>query len=431
MNVPPGWRRVVLADIATSVRNGIFARRPQEVGGGVRILRISAVRDHRVSITDVKYVDGLSADQVDAFKIDAGDLLVTRYNGSRDYVGISGIVADHIGSILHPDKLIRIKLDPTTADARFVNYQFANSSTRQYLTPLIRTTAGQSGISGATLKSVPLALPPLAEQRRIVDILEDHLSRLDAARRFVETGLSRQRGLRASFLVNLLPSPENSPERWGRLTVGDVGLVDLGRQRHPDWHTGPNMRPYLRVANVFEADIRTDDVKSMHWSGDTFDRFRLTPGDVLLNEGQTPELVGRPAMYRGELGAVAFTNSLLRFRAGPLVLPEFALLVFRRHLHAGRFKREARITTNIAHLSASRLKQVEFPVPSLEEQRELVQRADDFTDATARLSRAIGAAERRGNAFRRALLAAAFTGRLTGRSTDTEIVEEFAAGSAA
>lgn len=69
---------------------------------------------------------------------------------------------------------------------------------------------------------------------------------------------------------------------------------------------------------------------------------------MLLNEGQTPELLGRPAMYRGEPPGVAFTDSLIRFNAGERVDPEFALLVFRRHMRAGRFKRESRITTNIA-----------------------------------------------------------------------------------
>lgn len=161
------------------------------------------------------------------------------------------------------------------------------------------------------------------------------------------------------------------PAGWRWSTVAKVGAVDLGRQRHPDWHEGPEMRPYLRVANVFEDRIDTTDVKEMDFSG-VFERFKLEPSDVLLNEGQTPELLGRPAIYRGDPPNVAFTNSLLRFRAGPDVLPEWALIVFRRHMHVGRFTQESRITTNIAHLSASRFKTVEFPVPPLDVQRRLV-----------------------------------------------------------
>lgn len=163
-----------------------------------------------------------------------------------------------------------------------------------------------------------------------------------------------------------------APQGWTWSTVAEVGHVELGRQRHPNWHTGPNMRPYLRVANVFEDRIDVTDLKEMDFT-DVFDRYKLHPGDVLLNEGQTPELLGRPAIYRGVPEDVAFTNSLIRFQTGPSVTPEWALLVFRHHMHSGRFKRESRITTNIAHLSATRLKAVEFPVPPLYEQRRIVE----------------------------------------------------------
>lgn len=166
------------------------------------------------------------------------------------------------------------------------------------------------------------------------------------------------------------------PRGWRWSTVAEVGKVELGRQRHPNWHTGPKMRPYLRVANVFEDRIDLRDVKEMDFSG-VFERFKLHPGDVLLNEGQTPELLGRPAIYRGFPEDVAFTNSLIRFQAGPDVTPEWALTVFRHHMHSGRFAQESRITTNIAHLSATRFKSVEFPVPPLAEQRRIVELLED------------------------------------------------------
>ena len=87
---------------------------------------------------------------------------------------------------------------------------------------------------------------------------------------------------------------------------------------------------------------------------------------------RVPSCWGRPAIYRGEPPRVAFTNSLIRFVPGPGVMPEWALLVFRRHMHARRFMRESRITTNIAHLALGRFRTVEFPIPPLDIQRELV-----------------------------------------------------------
>ncbi len=94
------------------------------------------------------------------------------------------------------------------------------------------------------------------------------------------------------------------------------------------------------------------------------------------------------------------------------MLPEFALLVFRRHMHAGRFTRESRITTNIAHLSAARMKTIEFPIPPIRVQREMVSRADQQLTALARQTVEIGVARARSAALRRALLGAAFSGWL-------------------
>ena len=166
------------------------------------------------------------------------------------------------------------------------------------------------------------------------------------------------------------------PRGWELRTIADVGETRLGKQRSPKWHTGPNMRPYLRVANVFEDRIDVADVKSMHFAPHEVTTFELHSGDVLLNEGQSPEFLGRPAIYRGELPGVCFTNSLIRFRPHPGVLSEWALTVFRHHMHSGRFRQESRITTNIAHLSLGRLNTVEFPLPPTTAQVRIVSAID-------------------------------------------------------
>lgn len=131
------------------------------------------------------------------------------------------------------------------------------------------------------------------------------------------------------------------------------------------------MRPYLRVANVFEARIDTRSVYEMNFTPEEFETFRLSVGDVLLNEGQSKELVGRPAIYKGEVPGACFTNSLIRFRPTDEVSPEWALLSFRLYMHSGVFQNIARWTTNIAHLSANRLADLPFRVPPRREQAAL------------------------------------------------------------
>src|SRR5207244_9844551 len=86
------------------------------------------------------------------------------------------------------------------------------------------------------------------------------------------------------------------PGGWTYVLVETVGSVQLGRQRAPKHHTGANMRPYLRVANVYEDRIDLSDIKHMNFTPQEFEIFRLERNDILLNEGQSLELVGRPAL---------------------------------------------------------------------------------------------------------------------------------------
>ena len=125
-------------------------------------------------------------------------------------------------------------------------------------------------------------------------------------------------------------------------------------------------------------------------------------------------------MYRGDPPNVAFTNSLLRFRANTGVLPEWALLVFRRHLHAKRFMRESQITTNIAHLSAGRFKNIEFPIPSVEEQRRILTSVDEKLSLVAAMLVTLDQQRVRAATIRSAILAAAFSGRLVSQDPSDE-----------
>ena len=198
------------------------------------------------------------------------------------------------------------------------------------------------------------------------------------------------------------------PRGWELPNIADAGETRLGKQRAPKWHTGPNMRPYLRVANVFEDRIDVSDVKSMHFEPHEVVTFELRPGDVLLNEGQSPEFLGRPAIYRGELPGVCFTNSLVRFRPYPGVLSEWALTVFRHHMHSGRFRTESQITTNIAHLSLGRLNTVEFPLPPTAEQRRIVAAIEEQFSRLDAADASLGNVPQRLNRFRQSLLRDAF-----------------------
>lgn len=303
----------------------------------------------------------------------------------------------------------------------------------------LKTGISESGVNLTQQKFLKLEIPvaPLAEQKRIADKLDTVLARVDACRerldrvplilkRFRQSVLAAATSgaLTADLRDDIARFQAALPESWQSCTIKDAGKIQLGRQRSPKFHAGENMRPYLRVANVFEDRLDLSDVMEMDFSSDDFERYQLHVGDILLNEGQSPELLGRPAMYRGELPGACFTNTLIRFQAYDHVDPNYALFVFRNHMHSGRYRSEGTITTNIAHLGAGRFSNIEFPLPPKSEQEEIVRRVDALFAFADRLDARLHTARIATERLTPALLAKAFRGELVPQDPSDEPASE-------
>jgi type I restriction enzyme S subunit len=157
------------------------------------------------------------------------------------------------------------------------------------------------------------------------------------------------------------------PEGWEVCPVAQKGQVVTGKALAVN-APGPQ-RPYLRTKNVFDGRIDIDDVLTMPMTDEQFSQFRIRNGDVLLNEGQSIELVGRCAMYQDEYPEpCAIQNALLRFRARTGVSAKFASYLFRRCQHTGVFARIALQTTSVAHLGGSRFEKLRLAWPTEPEQ---------------------------------------------------------------
>ncbi|MDR4481026.1 MAG: restriction endonuclease subunit S, partial [Nitrospira sp.] len=133
------WKQAELGDIATSIRNG-YSKKP-EAERGTRIFRISAVRPMELDTNDVRYLSGTPADYK-SFLVEPGDVLFTRYNGSRDYVGVCARVPASLVPTVYPDKLIRVRVPTSQLLPEFLVILASTGRAREYIESKIRTTAG-------------------------------------------------------------------------------------------------------------------------------------------------------------------------------------------------------------------------------------------------------------------------------------------------
>lgn len=192
--------------------------------------------------------------------------------------------------------------------------------------------------------------------------------------------------------------------------VEEAGAIQLWLLERPNDHGTFQKDQSLWMANVFKIRSDLRDGEEMNFAPEEQATFRLEYGDIRLNEGQSPHLVGRPAMWRNEIKGACFQNTLVRFRASAAVLPAYALIVFRAQLHARRYMKIAKITTNIAHLGAQRFAAVEFPLAPLAEQQRIVAEVDRRFSVLDQVEATVNASLRRCGQLRQAVLKRAFGG---------------------
>lgn len=263
------------------------------------------------------------------------------------------------------------------------------------------TRATITNVSLAQVGDIEVPVHFLPEQRRIVDIL----SRAEGIVRLRREAEKKAAELIPALFIEMFGDPEINTRSWPVKPIGQLGIVQLGRQRAPKYQTGKFTRPYVRVANVFEDRIDTSDILEMDFDARDYEQYRLEYGDILLNEGQSIELVGRPAIWRNEVENCCFQNTLVRFKANRNLLdPEFVLSVLLFYFRYGVLSRISSKTSNVAHLGASRFAKLPLICPPLDLQRQFAQRVE----AIRALQTQQAAATAKAQASFDALLAQAF-----------------------
>lgn len=194
--LPEGWGWVKYGDVCSIIRNGISEK--PEGDSGMPIFRISAVRPLFFDMNDIRHIDN-SAGRFDAYCLERGDLVFTRYNGSRHYVGVCAEYRSD-EKRLFPDKLVQTRIFSKELLSSYFEKVLNSGASRQFVESKIRTTAGQSGVSGDDIKNVPVPVCSTNEQAEIVSVLESKLSTVDQLDQTITTSLQQAEALRQSIL---------------------------------------------------------------------------------------------------------------------------------------------------------------------------------------------------------------------------------------
>lgn len=466
---PPSWATVRVDEVG-AVRLG-RQRSPDKHTGEhpTKYLRAANIKPAGIDLTDVLTMDFTPSERV-TFGLRLGDILLTEASGSSSQVGRAALWRGELAECCYQNTIIRFRphaVTPEYALTVFRHYVASGSFAR------LARGVGIQHLGASRFAGLKFPLPPLREQARIAKAVKDRLSEIRDADSHLRSALDHLDAQRKEILAaavhgelvasprgaaenaeeaantrkNLTPKtsgPQDSlfdfgngaqseggllplPSGWISVRVDEAGATRLGRQRSPEHHRGDHLRPYLRVANVLEDRIDTTEVYEMNFAPDEYKSYMLEHGDILLNEGQSLELVGRPAMFRDQVPGACFQNHLIRFRAGPAVDPEFALLVFLHFLHSGKFRSLARGSTNIANLGLERFRAMPFPVPPLKEQNAIVKEARQRMDAVSAQMTAVRSSMDRLPEMERELLAAAVAGELVEQDSSDESAGELLA----
>lgn len=189
-----GWQRGKLGDYVLDDCYGT-SERANDDETGVPVLRMGNIQNGRIDLRSLKYLH-LSQRDRERLLLEVGDILVNRTN-SAELVGKCAVF-ELPGEYSFASYLIRLRLDDTRADPRLVAAYINSPIGRSYMLREKRQMTGQANVNATKLKALPIALPSLIDQQRIVAYLERSQATFE--------GLKRVQAETAAELDAMLPA---------------------------------------------------------------------------------------------------------------------------------------------------------------------------------------------------------------------------------
>jgi type I restriction enzyme S subunit len=409
--LPVGWSWVTLddlqADEPAAITDGPFGSNLTSAhyrDSGPRVVRLQNIGDGVFHDARAHIALG-HFEQLRRHEVKPGDLLVASL-GER--LPRACLTPATLGPAIVKADCIRVRLHDRV-EPRWVLYAMQTSAVRAYAADQLHGV-GRPRLGLKVIRSLPIPLPPLDEQRRIVDVLEDHLSRLDAASRGLASVGTRLAGL-------LRATRHTASTSGAHETVPLASLVSR-------IEAGRSFGSTARAADEGEWGIVK--VSAMTWG--TFnetenkvvldpsrvdERFEIRPGDLLVSRANTSAYVGATVLVGSCRPRLLLSDKSLRLLPHEGVDPRYLRAVLQAPAARNQMSDLATGTKDsMRNISQAALLSIQLPKATPDQQAEVVRKVAAVEEQVGRLRVEIERAQARHLGLRRSLLDAAFAGRL-------------------
>ncbi|MBM4462173.1 MAG: hypothetical protein FJ012_02405 [Chloroflexi bacterium] len=196
--LPEGWVWANIGGIG-EVSGGLTKSSKRDIySRKMPYLRVANVYAGELQLNDIRSI-GVKEDEVKKVTLKKGDLLIVEGNGSRDQIGRVALWDGGISPCVHQNHIIKARFQPTEI-SRYALYWLLSADGREQITRVASSTSGLYTLSISKVLFLPIPLPSLLEQARILDEIERRFSIADEAERVVEQSLKQAERLRQSIL---------------------------------------------------------------------------------------------------------------------------------------------------------------------------------------------------------------------------------------
>jgi type I restriction enzyme, S subunit len=403
-SLPNNWQHKKLGDVC-KLKNGYAFKSTEYINNNeaVPIIRISDINDGIV-LTD-KAVRITSNDEYKSSIINNGDILIA----------MSGATTGKFGIFKSNEKAYQNQrvgrfqiIDSTKLDNQFLYYQI-NALKRQ----IEKDAYGgaQPNISSTKIEEMNIVLPPLPQQQQIVAKIETLFTQIDAALQTLQTlqqqnKLYRQTILQQAFEGKLVNVGEM---KWVKL--GDVvSNVEYGSAAKSKEQ---GKVPVLRMGNIQNGLFDWQDLVYTN-DDDEIKRYSLKKNDVLFNRTNSPEWVGKTAIYKGERPAI-FAGYLIRINRKEDTVDAYYLNYYLNSPYAKNYGDTVKsFGVNQSNINGTKLKGYPFPITSIQNQQLIVQAIEKHLSVADNLQTTIAQSIAQAKALKQSILQKAFSGQLLG-----------------